>query len=213
MFTTVQASRALHRENLRAGILKAARKIFVRDGFNAFSMRTLAGAVGYSPAALYLHFKNKEDLFDALVEESFRHLNESLAKLQEKTTSSPADSLKRGFRLYVEWGLQHPNEYQIAFVVRNPRKKQYRTHQAFAFARRLVENALKDSRVTKRNVELRTRALWAATHGITSLLIQRPNFPWISEKEVIDQVIENAVSGAVRRSNSKKPGSKHAGYH
>jgi AcrR family transcriptional regulator len=213
MFTNVQASRALHRQNLRAGILKAARKIFVRDGFNAFSMRTLAGAVGYSPASLYLHFKNKEDLFDALVEESFEHLHDSLAKLQDARTTSPAELIKRGLGVYVQWGLQHPNEYQIAFVVRNPRKKEYRTHQAFAFARDLVEKALKNSRVTKRDVDLRTRALWAATHGITSLLIQRPNFPWISQKQVIDHVIESAVSGALRPGKPNNAGRNHADHH
>ena len=34
---------------------------------------------------------------------------------------------------------------------------------------------------------------WAAVHGITSLLIARPTFPWVDPEELIGQVIDSAV--------------------
>ena len=67
-----KARRERYRQETRSEILGAAREIFVRQGFRGFSMRTLARFVGYSPAAIYLHFTSKEELFDILVEESFR---------------------------------------------------------------------------------------------------------------------------------------------
>ena len=60
-----------HRQELRAAFLEAARTAFVRDGFDSVSMRQLAAEVGYSHGSVYLHFKNKAQLFDCLVEESF----------------------------------------------------------------------------------------------------------------------------------------------
>jgi hypothetical protein len=63
-------------------------------------------------------------------------------------------------------------------------------------------------------VELRTQALWAATHGITSLLIQRPSFPWVSKDRLIDDVIDAAVRGAIgprgRRLNGRGPHAKRS---
>src|SRR6266481_7080699 len=162
-----EARRQRHRQEARSEILSAAREIFVRNGFASFSMRTLARSVGYSPAAIYLHFTSKEELFDVLVEESFVHLYDTLGILLKERGKDAVRQLKRGLRLYVEWGLKHPSEYQIAFVVRNPTKKPYRTHRAFDIARALVKLCLGRSEAAEHEVELRTQALWAATHGIT----------------------------------------------
>lgn len=191
------ARRAQHREELRAEILEAAREIFVKSGFEGFSMRKLARSVGYSPAAIYLHFESKEELFDVLVEESFAHLYERLGVLIQERGKDPVRQLKRGLRLYVEWGLDHPNEYNIAFVVRNPSKRPYKTHQAFDVARSLVKRCMAGPRGGPREVESRAQALWAATHGVTSLLIQRPSFPWVSKDRLIDDVVDAAVRGAI----------------
>jgi AcrR family transcriptional regulator len=199
--------RQRYRQQTRSEILGAAREIFVRRGFEGFSMRSLAHSVGYSPAAIYLHFTSKEELFDVLVEESFVHLYEALGILLKERGKDPVQQLKRGLRLYVEWGLKHPSEYQIAFVVRNPAKKPYRTHRAFDLARSLVKLCLGRSKAAERELELRTQALWAATHGITSLLTQRPSFPWVSKQRLIDQVIDSAVQGAIgptKRQKSKE---------
>jgi len=196
--------RALHREKLRAEILDAARTIFVKDGYEGFSMRKLADKVEYSPAAIYLHFENKKRLFDILVEQSFAHLHEALETLLQERAEDPVRQLKRGLRLYVEWGMRHPNEYSIAFLIRKPSKQKYQTHQAFEVARSLVKLCLNGSRAGGREVELSTQALWAATHGITSLLVQIPSFPWASKDRLIDQVIDSAVCGVVGQRQTPK---------
>ena len=203
----VGTRRQRYRQQTRSEILGAARGIFVRRGFEGFSMRSLAHSVGCSPAAIYLHFTSKEELFDVLVEESFVHLYEALGILLKERGKDPVQQLKRGLRLYVEWGLKHPSEYQIAFVVRNPAKRPYRTHRAFDLPRSLVKLCLGRSKAAERELELRTQALWAATHGITSLLTQRPSFPWVSKQRLIDQVIDSAVQGAIgptKRQKSKE---------
>jgi AcrR family transcriptional regulator len=204
MFMQAAARRARHRDEMRLEILSAARQIFVRYGVENFSMRTLARAVGYSPAAIYLHFTNKEELFEVLVEESFAHLYDALHSLLDEDPKDPIRQLKRGLRLYVEWGLKNPSEYQIAFVVRNPAKNPYRTHRAFDLARTLVKRCLSPSKVVALQLELRTQALWAAAHGITSLLTQRSSFPWVSRESVINQVIDSAVQGALGPARRRK---------
>ncbi len=53
----------------RAAILDAAKLLFMQEGFRGISMRQIAEAVGVTKAALYYHFKDKEELFVAIVEE------------------------------------------------------------------------------------------------------------------------------------------------
>lgn len=55
--------------DLKTSILLEANRLFVGRGYSAVSMREIAGVCGVSKAALYYHFKDKEDLFVALLEE------------------------------------------------------------------------------------------------------------------------------------------------
>lgn len=52
---------------LRERILSQAARLFMANGYNGISMREIAEAVGVSKAGLYYHFKDKEDLFVAIM--------------------------------------------------------------------------------------------------------------------------------------------------
>jgi AcrR family transcriptional regulator len=56
--------------DLRTRILAEATRLFMAYGYNGISMREIAEAVGVSKAGLYYHFKDKEDLFLAILHES-----------------------------------------------------------------------------------------------------------------------------------------------
>src|SRR5882757_10827669 len=58
----------------RRQIVEGARQIFLARGFDAASMGDIAKAAGVSKGTLYVYFKNKEELFAAIVhEECFSH--------------------------------------------------------------------------------------------------------------------------------------------
>ena len=68
----------------REQILDGAFRIFLRDGFDAASMNDITREAGVSKGTLYVYFKNKEDLFGAIIERQklriFGRLQEILAK-------------------------------------------------------------------------------------------------------------------------------------
>src|SRR5690348_17407983 len=100
-----------HKEELRRAILDAAREIFVRGGYESFTMRKLAQKIEYSPGAVYLHFKNKENLFECLVEDSFARLLKTLTNLQNgRDRQDPVEELKRGLQAYEGLGWRNPKD-------------------------------------------------------------------------------------------------------
>jgi AcrR family transcriptional regulator len=221
---TAATRRDQHKKELRAIILEAAREIFVRDGYEAFSMRKLATRIDCSPGNIYLHFHNNEELFESLVEESFARLLKSLSRLKSvgmrKGGPNSVELLRKGLRTYVEFGLRNPNDYRFAFLIRPPVvKRPYRVHPAFDLMRCMVGRCVEQKRLRTVDAEITSQALWAAAHGITSLLIQRPAFPWASKREVIAQVINNAIDNliavpatkagrGVHRANSRRANSR-----
>lgn len=65
-------------------LLRAASRIFARDGFEASRIEEIAADAGYTRGAFYAHFKTKEDLFFALLEQqASSHLEKLRALLKE----------------------------------------------------------------------------------------------------------------------------------
>jgi len=193
-------------------ILDAAREIFVRGGYESFSMRKLAQKIEYSPGSLYLHFKNKENLFECLVEDSFARLLKTLTNLNGRERQDPVKELKRGLQAYVEFGLRNPNDYRFVFMLKPPVEKHaYKVHGAFEALRYMVRRCVEGKRFRAVDVETTAQGLWASVHGVTSLLIQRPAFPWVPKKELIAQIINTAIDGLVAAPGGTAPaGELHA---
>src|SRR5262245_38938738 len=142
----LRTPRERYRDVLRRAILDAAREAFVRDGYEGVSMRRLAERVGCSHGNLYLHFKDKEALFDCLVEESFDRLDDVMRRMAESTRrDDPIELLRKLSRAYVEFGVANPSVYEFAFVLRRPGlSRPYKPHVAYERLRSLVRRCLDD---------------------------------------------------------------------
>jgi AcrR family transcriptional regulator len=197
-----------YRSELREEILDAARAMFIRQGYRGLSMRKLAQKIGYSHASIYLHFKDKAELFDCLVDESFAQLLQRVKKLQHKCMEKdPIEMLKKGARVYVEFGLENPHAYEFAFILcREGPQRPWKPHPVFEGVRSMVRSCIEQRRFRPIDVDIASQAMWAAVHGVTSLLILRPSFPWVSKKALIEQVINSAVDNLLAVSHRVQRG-------
>jgi TetR/AcrR family transcriptional regulator len=66
-------------QRTRAAILAAAEGLFARRGYAATRLEDVAEAVGVKRAALFYHFRDKQALYDAVIEDAFGGLVASLA--------------------------------------------------------------------------------------------------------------------------------------
>jgi len=201
--------RSQQKAELRSRILEAAREIFVREGWTQVSMRRLADQIEYSPGTIYLHFPSKEALLNSLVEESFA----GLARALERRTAraDPLQTLRRGLRTYVDFGLSHPNHYHFAFMMGlgTSGARRRKPHRAFEYLRCYVRACVEAGIFRISDVETTAQVLWAVIHGVTSLLITRPHFPWVGRDKVIDEVIDNAIRGFLE--DQKRAGAQRRG--
>jgi AcrR family transcriptional regulator len=65
----------------RRQILEGARQSFLTNGFDAASMNEIARAAGVSKGTLYVYFKSKEELFEAIVEAQIREQGQQIFNL------------------------------------------------------------------------------------------------------------------------------------
>jgi AcrR family transcriptional regulator len=67
----------------RRQIIEGARAVFLTQGFDAASMGEIARKAGVSKGTLYVYFKSKEDLFEAIAEEQCTMQAERMFELDD----------------------------------------------------------------------------------------------------------------------------------
>ena len=84
-------------DSVRAAILDSARELFARFGYKKTTMEDIAQSLGKGKSSLYYYFKNKEEIFQAVVDWEGDIL---FSKLRQIVHSSDAADAK--MRLYVQ---------------------------------------------------------------------------------------------------------------
>ena len=187
-------------EKLRGQILEASERLLIETGDEeAVTIRAVAEAVGVTPPSVYLHFADKDDLLFAICEVHFAQLD----RVTEEAAARSDDLLEslalRG-RAYIRFGIEHPEQYRILFMRRpshTPESFQVdRLRDAAAFGH-LVEHVSKcvQAGLIDGDPLVVSLGLWAVVHGLTSLLISKPDFPWPDLDVIIDHVCRTAIRG------------------
>jgi AcrR family transcriptional regulator len=192
-------------DKLREEILEATERLLIRTGSaEAVSVRDIAEEVGCTPPSIYLHFDDKDALVFAVCERIFEAL-EAVALAATEGVDDPVEAVRRCGRAYVRFGLDHPEQYRIMFMSRaqdamSPLLLE-RLKQASGFGL-VVERAQRCVDVgmfPPEDAFFLACGLWSAVHGITSLLIAKPWFPWPEVERLIDHCIDTHVLGLATR--------------
>ena len=188
----------------RTAILDAARRLWLEHGPRGVSARKVAEAVGLSPTAIYLDFRNIEELHEHLRLEGHALLGGYLAAAGPDLPV--VERIRAMGRAYHRFGLEHPREYALMF---NVRAEETPRHEALV---REMETLMQLRRVVEEGIargELRadidpmvtTNALWAQIHGVTALTVSRllAETTHGDEAAVVEAVLDATTAWIVRR--------------
>jgi AcrR family transcriptional regulator len=191
----------------RGEILDAAKRLFIEEGFAQATMRRIAGAVGVSPTALYLHFSDKEAILRAIGEDFFEELLVALHETQN-SDRPPLARLRAGMRCYVDFSLERADEYRLTFQTRNARAlpecnddKPDTADLSFAVLEHAVQQLLEAGIFRPGNAVLIAESIWCALHGTTAVLMDL----YDRAKTGRDELIEAMIGMIIRGLASKEP--------
>jgi AcrR family transcriptional regulator len=94
-------------------LLVAAVEAFAERGYHATTTRDIAGRAGMSPAALYIHYKTKEELLHRISRIGHDKALEILSAAAD-SEGTPAERLAEAVRSFVRW---HAGRHTTARVV------------------------------------------------------------------------------------------------
>lgn len=189
---------------LRETILEKSRQILIKEGFGNLSMRKIASALDVSATALYSHFKGKDDLLVALIEESVEMLLGQLAHAAERETDA-ISRLKQMALAYVQFGLKRPQEYEIMFVVRSeempryPKEKFRKVRSAYSMLADTIREGHLTGMIEEPEPELAAYSIWAQLHGVVSVILNQRLDAKVSREEFVEHSVDHIIDGFVVR--------------
>ncbi|MEZ4657621.1 MAG: TetR/AcrR family transcriptional regulator [Caldilineaceae bacterium] len=165
-------------------ILDAARQIITAKGVEALSMRGLARAIEYSPAALYEYFGSKEEIIQAVVEQGFERFTGYLDRVDKALPA--AQYVTELGMAYINFAVQNPDFFLLMFTTA-PLAGVYsdmassteaiahlKAEPSFSILLRGVERAIAES-VAKTGADYGAfeiaYALWTQVHGMAMLQV------------------------------------------
>jgi len=210
--------KARHRLDLRRRILDEAEALFAREGYGNVSMRKVAAAIEYSPTTIYRLFRDKADLMEQLVAEGYRTMRGRYEAIFAARPASPLRTLKLVLREYVVFAVGHPNHYQLWFATSRLRMSggrlemrhgstSYRVYRTWL---ELIDECKAAGELPPRGTLELFLPIWAAVHGLISLRVQHPKFPWPPLSRHVDALLDLLDRGlcgaAARRGPDTRPG-------
>lgn len=201
--------RELQKQELRRTILHAATQLFEQHGYDGFSLRQVAEAIGYSPTTIYLYFKDKDDLLFAVCSQGFIEFTQALKNAFAQHTDSKERIAAMG-RAYLEFGLRFPLHYQVMFMQRA--EWVLRSNQAngsgtdkgessYQIMLEAVVQAMKTGVLRVADPVQTTNLLWSGLHGLVSLHIGMqgvvPQWEEDAVRRLLDRYMEVVLVGLV----------------
>lgn len=190
----------------REEILAAALRLFTEFGVYSVSTRQIAQAVGISQPTLYAYFPTKDDIGVELHSRAFELLARHIAASARKPVDTP-EGFARMLRVYVDFGLQNPDMYRIAFMAENPTAHAWADRQeALSPASQSTYGVLQGEIASLHargltvdiEPETLTQSVWSAAHGLVALLIAKPGFPWVEREGLIETHLMLIARGVMK---------------
>lgn len=195
-----------HGAERRQEILDAALMLFAQRGILAVSTRDIAAATGISQPALYAYFRTRDEITAVLCEQAFLDLRTRILAAADHQLPTRASFMSM-CQVYIDFGLQQPDAYRVAFMLEKggsePQETKARVIAAgvetFECFHGQVARLVAAGMTRPGEAVLLSQSLWAGLHGLVSLLIARPGFPWADHQVLISRHIAALADGVLLR--------------
>jgi len=101
----------------RERILDAAEDVFYNKGVSNTSLNDVAQAAGVTRGAIYWHFTNKADLFDAMCSRIRLPMRKMIEDMADEKTSDPLGQLSKGCAFVMQQVVKNPHYHKILTIL------------------------------------------------------------------------------------------------
>lgn len=167
-----------HHDDLRSALVKEALLFIKSHSADELSLRDLARRLKVSHMAPYRHFKTKEDLLAAIIENGFLRMTAMFDEIKLTGKTSFIDTLAFYGKAYVRFMVQNSDQARLMFsgLLCDPQKFPT-THSAgmgtFGRLANLIKRGQDEGHVRKKDDPMMiSLMIWSSIHGTAMLMLE-----------------------------------------
>lgn len=200
-----------HKEDLRQRILDAAKVLFLKEGYEATSIRKIASAIEFSPTTIYLYYKDKNDIIYTLQKEGFKVLRTKFSALSN--VDDPFERLKAMGRTYLQFSMENREFYELMFIMKEPLEYLQKICgseaeqwddgvEAFNFLVYTIAECQRSGYFKGHDTKMFSLLVWSTVHGLCALNMHG-HITHVVEKHLIElkegtQILDCAFDSYVK---------------
>lgn len=178
MLTPLRKQSDYHHGDLRHASISAARNLVSENGLTSLGIRKVAERIGVSPAALYRHFENLEQLRAEVSSQVRTEIGQFMLARRDRAvkSSSRRKTVINRFEAlgigYVEYARTNPRLFEIAFLSCDEEAKGMEGDLAWRVLREGIQELEDSGLLNGRAKAMAPMLAWSAVHGFASLVVQ-----------------------------------------
>lgn len=189
---------AYHHGNLKQSLIEAGIHMINQEGMEHVSLRKLAAACHVSHAAPYNHFKNKEELIQAIQDHITQDFSDYLAAYIKQYQEDELLLVELGVQ-YITYFVEHKHYYRFLVSYFNFHVEIHENDitcsdfSAFSLYRDAAIIFMKKQGIPEKEFSLNILTAWAIVEGLTSIFVSDHTVCHVDQKQLIRMILTKKV--------------------
>lgn len=160
-------------EQVRQAILDTALEMGMREGFDELSIRKIIKEMNYSTGIIYYHFKDKQEIIDAIEEKETEWLKNKIMEIIQPDMDIFLE-VEKVFHMIMRLAVEEPEKYNLIVLQKYSRRKPAKPGWILYLASRLGK-AMEEGRIRKMDPGKMAFSIWSSFLGFNLMLSRYPD--------------------------------------
>lgn len=192
--------KSYHHGDLKQQLIENGLLLLNQKGFEGFSLRKVASMCKVSHTAPYKHFKDKEELVNAINEEVSKKFHSTLSEVTYLYKNDPKLQIIEMGRTYVKFMVENPEYLKFMFLSDNPYSVKIEDNRFYECENSTFSVFMHSSEKYFQTINLdkdlyvdKILSMWSLVHGI-SILISKKSIDYRGDYlSLVEKIIRNSL--------------------
>ncbi|MDF2935042.1 MAG: transcriptional regulator, TetR family [Paenibacillaceae bacterium] len=169
-------------DKVRQAILETALNMGIREGFEAVSVRKIIQEMNYSTGVLYHHFKDKQEIIDAIEERETAWLHGEIRSLLDENRDF-IWNMRRVFGRMLRLAWEEAEKYNLIVLHKYSRHQGAGQPEWIGYMAARLEEGMEGGLIRRMNPTQAAFVLWSSFLGFNLMISRRPGDMGLAEAE------------------------------
>lgn len=179
-------------EQVRQAILDTAYEMGIREGFEAVTVRKIINKMKYSTGVVYHHFKDKQEIIDAIERSETERLYSAIYE-QLDDTKDVIYNMEAAFRRIMRLAHEEPEKYNLIVLHKYSRNRP-ESSRWLSYLGENLKNAMRSGLIRDMDADQVAFAIWSSFLGFNLIISRRSDLT----PEVTDELFKVQFSIILR---------------